>query len=55
MGEALDRYLELEKELLKAQKGYPKAGGGEDKILDQMDRVWYTLTDEEIAFLNERK
>ncbi len=50
----LQRYLDLEAKLLDWRKGHPEDTPEEDLILDEMDVVWWTLTDEQIAWIKRR-
>ena len=40
-------YLVLEDRLIEARKVHPDGGEDEDKIIEEMDTVWWTLTNEE--------
>lgn len=46
----LPRYLELEQELLALAEEDTRV----DALYDEMDRIWYALTDEERKMLNTR-
>jgi hypothetical protein len=50
----LSEYLELEKELFRLRDNQPSGSPGEDLILDRMDEVWWSLTADEISWLNGR-
>ena len=51
MSDRLDAYLTLERVMLSLDESGDDLG---DTIRDQMDALWYALTDKEHAFLNAR-
>jgi hypothetical protein len=53
MTDLLKQYLELEKQMMQADD----SGDEElaEKLRDQIDPIWYQLSDEDINFLNSRK
>lgn len=54
MTELLQRYLELEKELLQWRSTHPEDMPEEDEIMDAMEEVWWKLTSEETEWINRR-
>lgn len=48
----LEEYLDLERKMLEARAG--NVMRLETEILDQMDVVWFELSEEDIAYLNSR-
>ena len=53
MSYALDRCRELEAELAACRKKHGLGDPKEDKILEELARVWWELTDEEQKELND--
>ncbi|MHA2062849.1 MAG: hypothetical protein ACXABY_00470 [Candidatus Thorarchaeota archaeon] len=49
---SISDYRELEVKLYKIRKRLGASSSEEDIILDEMDRVWYGLNDEERGLLN---
>lgn len=48
----LKEYLKLYKELVESQeKNHGKESDEEDKLLDEMDILWYKLSNEEVLYI----
>ena len=54
MREVLDRYLELEETLMQWRVSHPEDSAEEDRLLEEMDSVWWKLTAEEMKWIDSR-
>jgi hypothetical protein len=54
MTDSLRLYLELEAELLKWRAEHPEDTEEEESLSDEMERLWWQLSSDEIAWINQR-